>query len=135
MARRVFSLGFFGLLGRSPELRAFDRALYDVDLHPKLVPEAVKLTAVRMLADQADQDEPEPQSYRQAAEIIAYCMIGAEAFAGANDQALARDVERRIEAALETGASLDAKMVLLALHARIIQPSVIDHFELESVGS
>jgi hypothetical protein len=132
MAQRGLSLGLFGLFGRSAELRHFDQALRSVDLHPNLVPDAVKLTAVRLLMEHAIGEEPAPQAYRAAAEIIAYCMIGAQAFAGANEPLLAEQVERRIETALERGTNLDAKLVLLTLHARVILPSVVDHFGLES---
>jgi hypothetical protein len=129
--RPGLSIGFFGRFGRSPALREFDTALRSVDLHPNLVPEAVKLTTVRMLQDDTDRTDPGVHASRAAAEIVAYCMIGADAFAGANGPELAAAVERRIEAALDHGASLDAKLVLLTLHARVIQPSVIDHFGLE----
>jgi hypothetical protein len=134
MARRGLSLGLFGLFGRSPELRELDKALRSVDLHPNLVPEAVKLTTVSLLWEDAQDCEPAVASYRAAAEIVAYCMLGADAFAHANDARLTSDVERRIEAALETGTSLDAKFVLLTLQAKLIQPSVIDHFRLETVS-
>lgn len=130
--QRGLSLGLFGIFGRSSALREFDRALRSVDLHPNLVPEAVKLTAVKLLKEQATGFDPAPQFYRAAAEIIGYCMIGADAFAAANEPALAAEVERRIEAALKSGTSLDAKLVLLTLHARVIQPSVVDFFQLES---
>jgi hypothetical protein len=132
MSLRGLSLGLFGRFGRSAELRQFDGALRSVDLHPNLVPEAVKLTAVKLVREYAVTGEPGPQAYRDAAEIVAYCMIGAEAFAGANNPELAAEVERRIDAALVSGASLDAKLVLLTLHARVIQPSVVDAFRLES---
>ena len=122
----------FGRFGRSPELRAFDGALRSVDLHPSLVPEAVKLAAVNLLRDQCENDKPEPPLYRSAAEIVAYCMLGREAFAGANTAELATDVEKRIETALQEDTSLDAKLVLLTLHARVVQPSVVDEFQLES---
>lgn len=131
MIQRGLSIGFFGIFGRSPELRAFDQALRAVDLHPKLVPEAVKLTAVRLLMEQAGGD-PSDRSQREAAELIAYCMLGADAFAGANNNELADRVERRIETALNEGESLDAKLVLLTLHAKVIQPSVVEDFGLES---
>jgi hypothetical protein len=124
-------LGFFGLFGRSAVLRAFDAALRGVDLHPKLVPEAVKLTAMRTLMDENGGRDPSPEATRTAAEILAYCMIGAESFAGANSVPLAEEVEARIDAALTHGTSLDAKLVLLTLHAKVIQPSVVDHFGLE----
>ena len=130
--QRGLSLGFFGLFGRSPELREFDRALRAVDLHPKLVPEAVKLTAVNLLREHAGGAEPSPQAYGPVAEILAYCMTGGDAFAGANGGAQAAEVEQRIEQALDRGDSLDAQLVLLALHAGVIQPSVVESFQLES---
>src|SRR5262245_4169470 len=108
MARRPSSIGFMGIFGRSYDLRQFDPALRSVDLHPKLVPEAVKLTAVNLLKDQAGNNDPKPEDYRSAAEIIGYCMIGADAFAGANGEELTLAVEHRIDAALESNASLDA---------------------------
>ena len=132
MARRLSSFGLFGIFGRSHDLRQFDLALRSIDVHPRLVPEAVKLTAVNLLKDHAIGPEPAPQSYRAAAEIVGYCMIGAEAFAGANDRQLALAVERRIEAALESEGSLDAQLVLLTVHARVIQPSVMHDFGLEA---
>ena len=134
MARRGLSLGLFGLFGRSLELREFDKALRSVDLHPNLVHEAVKLTAVSLLRELATDGEPTPNSYSASAEIIAYCMLGGDAFAHANDARLASVVERRIEAALEPGTSLDAKLVLLTLHAKLIQPSVVDYFKLEAAS-
>ena len=134
MAPRGLSIGFFGYFGRSSELREFDTALRSVDLHPRLVPEAVKLAAVKLLQERAKDRAPEPRSYREAAEIIAYCMTGGDAFAAANDARLAAEVEGRIEAALDSGTNLDAKLVLLTLHAKVIQPSVVNDFGLESVA-
>lgn len=133
MAPRGLSIGFFGYFGRSSELREFDTALRSVDLHPRLVPEAVKLATVKLLQERAKDRALEPRSYREAAEIIAYCMTGGDAFAAANDARLAAEIERRIEAALDSGTNLDAKLVLLTLHAKVIQPSVVDDFGLESV--
>lgn len=130
--RRNSSIGFMGTFGRSSDLRQLDQALRALDLHPKLVPEAVKLTVCALLKEQADNDDPPPHSYRPAAEIIAYCMIGPDGFAGANATELALAVERRIEAALIAGDSLDAQLVLLTLHARVIQPDVVARFGLES---
>ena len=132
MARRYSSLGLFGIFGRSSDLRQFDQALRAIDLHPKLVPEAVKLTVCALLKDYAPGGELAASAYRAAAEIVGYCMIGADAFAGANNVEPTLTVERRIDAALAAGDSLDAKLVLLTLHARVIQPSVVDRFQLES---
>jgi hypothetical protein len=132
MTRRNSSFGLFGMFGRSADLRQLDDSLRSVDLHPRLVPGAVKLAAVNLLKDHAIGPEPAPQAYRAAAELLAYCMIGAEGFAGANDSALAARVETRIEAALQGGTSLDAQLILLTIHAKIVQPSVVAAFGLES---
>jgi hypothetical protein len=134
MARSRSSLGLFGIFGRSSDLRQMDQALRSVDVHPRLVPEAVKLTTVALLKDHAIGPEPAPQAYPAAAEIIAYCMVGAEAFTGANGADLNHAVERRIEAALEKPEGLDAQLVLLTLHAKIIQPSVVHQFQLDSAS-
>ena len=130
--QRGLSLGLFGLFGRSQELRDFDKALRAVDLHPNLVPEAVKLTAVKLIKEEDATPKPESQTSRAAAEIFSYCMVGADGFGAANDAALAAEVERRMEAALASGASLDARLVLLTLHAKVIQPSVVELFQLKS---
>jgi len=130
MSRRGPSIGFLGKFGRSSDLRQFDEALRSLDVHPNLVPEPVKITVVNLLKDLTPAAEPAAPSFRAAAEIVAYCMIGAEAFAGANGETLARHTEGRIEAALESGDSLDARLILLTLHANVIQPSVVDRFQL-----
>lgn len=134
MARRGSSFGFMGIFGRSHDLRQLDQALRTVDVHPALVPEAVKLTTVNLLKDHAASDDPAPQAYRAAAEIVGYCMVGADAFAGANNPELALAVERRIEAALLSGESLDAQLVLLTLHAKVIQPSVVHAYGLATTN-
>jgi hypothetical protein len=134
MIQHGLSIGFLGRFGRSAELRAFDDALRAVDLHPNLVSEAIKLTAVSMLIDKAGGRDPGPEATGAAAALIAYCMIGAEAFAGANDVVLTEAVERRIDTALALGTSLDAKLILLTLHANVIHPSVVDQFGLEHVS-
>ena len=131
MTRYRPSIGFLGRFGRSPDLRQLDEALRVVDIHPSLVPEAVKITIVNLLKDRSGAGPAEP-ACRAAAELVGYCMIGAEAFAGANGEPLGREVERRIEAALEAGDSLDAQLVLLTLHAGVIQPSVVERFGLSA---
>lgn len=132
MARQRSSIGFFGRFGRSRDLRQIDEALRALDVHPSTVTEAVKLTTVNLLKDQAIGAEPAPQAYRMAAEMLAYCISGAEAFGKANGIVLTQAVEDRIARAIGADGSLDAQLILLALEARIIQPSVVQAFELES---
>ncbi len=134
MVRRRPSLGVFGIFGRSPRLRQLDQAFRANDLHPRLVPEAVKLTIISLLEDHATGAEPAPQAYAAAAEIVSYCMLGAGAFVSEDEPERLAAIERRIDRALEFTSTLDAKLLLLTLHARIIQPSVVEQFGLESVG-
>jgi hypothetical protein len=126
------SLGFLGLFGRSADLRQLDDAFRSIDVHPRLVPEAVKLTMVNLIKNQ--HGTPPPPAYFAAAEIVGYCMIGPEAYGGANGEERLAAVERRLEAALLAGSNLDAQLVLLALHAKIVQPAVRDAFDLESAS-
>lgn len=124
-------LGFLGVFGRSAELRRLDGALRAVDLHPRLVPEAVKLTTLRLLR-QAAGASPPPALFDRAAALLGYCMLGAAHFAEAGEMDLLREVEARIEAALAADG-LDAELVLLALQAGIVQPEVVSRFGLEAV--
>jgi len=128
------SIGFLGIFGRSEDLRALDRALRDLDIHPRLVTEAVKLAAVSILRDHRGE-EPPAAAYAATAEMIGYCLLGADAFAAANGAELTGRVEARIEAALAAGGGLDSRLLLLAIHARFIQPSVVEAFGLEISGS
>ncbi len=124
-------LGFLGRFGRAEGLRQLDTALRAVDLHPALVPEAVKLTTLRQLR-QATGTKPQPADFAAAAELLAYCMTGPETFAQATDATLTAAVEARIEAAIQSGDSLDARLVLLTLHAGLTQPEVVARFGLET---
>ncbi len=124
-------LGFFGIFGRSHELRRIDQALRGVGLHPRLVPEAVKLTTLKLLNETSGAN-PGPDPYAAAAELLGYCVLGAQGFIEANDLCLTEEMEARLEAALEAGDSLDARLVLLALHSGIIQVQVVERYQLEA---
>ena len=132
MARRRSSIGFLGYFGRSADLKQLDEALRAVDLHPRVVPEAVKLTVVNLLKDHAIGDEPAPQAYPAAAALLGYCMLGPELFGRANGEDALDRAERRVETVLDAGEGFDARIVLLAIHAKVIQPAVVERFGLES---
>ncbi len=121
-------LGFFGIFGRSHELRRLDQALRGVGLHPLLLPEAVKLTTLKLLGEAGAN--PDPRPYAAAAELLGYCVLGAQGFTECNDPSLTEAVEVRLAAALEAGDNLDARVVLLTLHASVIQPSVVERYGL-----
>ena len=130
MARRNASLGFLGRFGRSQDLRLLDAALRAVDLHPALVPEGAKLAIVNMMKDAWPEAEPSAQAYPPVAALFGYCLVGPDLFAEANGAEAAADAERRVEAALDAGRGLDADLILLALHARLISPKVVARFDL-----
>ncbi len=125
-------LGFLGMFGRSRELQRLDQAVRAVGLHPRLVPEAVKLTILRLLKEADSGASPAPRAYDAAAEMLGYCMLGPQGFTEANDLRLTETTEARVEAALEAGDSLDARLVLLALHAGVIQAQVVERYRLEA---
>ncbi len=131
MARRNSSLGLFGVFGRSEDLRTLDKALRAADLHPNLVPDAVKLTVLNLLKD-AKGEDPSAEDYRETAALLGYCALGRETYAAANGNLAATDAEHRIEAALDAGEGLDASLILLALHSAIIHPGVKETYQLES---
>jgi hypothetical protein len=125
-------LGFFGIFGRSRELRHLDEALHGVGLHPRTVPEAVKLTTVKLIKESmTGGTSPRPRDYAAAAALLGYCASGRQAFVEGNGENLAAEVEARLTAALDVGDSLDARLVLLALHAGFIQESVVVRYGLE----
>ncbi len=123
-------LGFLGIFGRSREQQRLDQAVRAVGLHPVLVPEAVKLTILKLLGEA--RANPDPRPYTAAAELLGYCLLGAQGFTECNDPSLTEAVEVRLAVALEAGDSLDARVVLLTLHARVIQPSVVERYGLEA---
>ena len=123
-------LGLFGIFGRSRDLQRLDRALLGVGLSPPLVPEAVKLTTLKLLGEAGKGRDP--ASYAAAAELLGYCMLGVEEFPEHNGPSLTEAVERRLAAALDAGDNLDARLVLLTLHAGIIQPNVVERYGLRA---
>ncbi len=125
-------LGFLGMFGRSRELQRLDQAVRAVGLHPRLVPEAVKLTILRLLKEANSGASPAPRAYDAAAEMLGYCMLGPQGFTEANDLRLTETTEARVETALGAGDSLDARLVLLALHAGVIQAQVVERYRLEA---
>ncbi len=124
--------GFLGIFGRSRELRLLDQAVRAVGLHPILVPEAVKLTTLKLLKEGDSGASLPPRAYDAAAEMLGYCMLGPQGFTEANDLRLTEAAEARLEAALDAGDILDARLDLLALHAGVIQAQVVERYQLEA---
>lgn len=122
--------GLFDLFGRSTSLKALDQALRAAGLHPLLVPEAVKLTVLQLHKKQSGTMGREA-AYEDAAQLLAYCMLGRSQFIESNDLAAGDRAEDRLESAIAEGDSLDAKLVLLAVHAGLIAPEMADRVDVE----
>ena len=125
-------LGLFHLFGRSPDLKALDRALQGAGLHPRTVPEAVKLTTVRLLKEGTSSGASLPEGdYNAAAQLLGFCMLGRDQFIASNSVRAAEHVEHRLDEAIAAGDSIDAKLILLALHSGMIVSEVADRFDVE----
>ena len=123
-------LGLFGIFGRSVDLQRIDDALRASGLHPNRMPEAVKLTMLKQLKEASRGRSPDWQACAAASELVVYCALGAKEFAEANGLSRTEAAEARVIAALESGYGADARLVVLALHAHVIHPSVVERFNL-----
>ena len=121
----------FNIFGRSPDLKALDQSLRNAGVHPRTVPGAVKLTAVRLLRDSADGSIPEV-AFEDAGQLLGFCMLGSDQFIASNSIRAADRVESRLERAIAAGDGLDARLLLLALHAGIMVAEVADRVEVET---
>ncbi|SOE00732.1 hypothetical protein [Caenispirillum bisanense] len=120
--------GLLSLFGRSKDIQRLDDALRAAGLHPAVVPEAVKLTVLKLLGD-CRQD---PSALGEAAALLGYLMLGPDDYAEATGARAGAAAEARVEAAVAAGDSLDAQLVLLTLQARVAQPAVVQRFGLEA---
>jgi len=122
-------LGLFGTFGRSRAIRRLDDALLAAGVHPRALPDAVKLAILRLLGGTRG-DGPAAQDCVAAAELVGYCVLGAQGFLASAGLARTEAVEARIETALAAGDSADARLLLLTLHSGTIQASVVDRYDL-----
>ena len=122
--------GFFGLFGRSSEMKRLDQAVSAIGLDPRLVPDAVQLALYNLLKEANRGADPAPADYHTAAAMLGYCMLGAQGFTEANGLDMTEAAEARLETSLGPGDSLDARIVLLALHAGVIQAQVVERYQL-----
>lgn len=126
-------LGLFNFFGRSDALKALDQELREAGLHPRIVPEAVKLTIVRLLKGKAGPGARiSDADFADAAMLLGYCMLGPEQFIASTGLPEAEDAENRVDAAIARGTGLDANLILLAHNAGLIHAELADRFEVET---
>jgi len=133
MVKRGASIGFFGIFGRSEDMRRLDEALRQAGLHPGHLPEGAKLAAVTLMS--RDMQEPPAAAYPPVGELMAFCVLGEDDFLQLNGQARLASVIGRLEDALETGEGQDAELVLLMLHAGLIDAKLVDRYDLRAEGA
>ena len=126
-------LGLFNFFGRSDSLKALDQAFRSFDVHPRLVPEAVKLTTIRLMQKASAADyKLRDADYEKAAELISFAILGPNQFVASNSLSDAERAEQRVEEAIEDGDSIDAQLILLAVHSGIIHPTVAEQVDSEA---
>ena len=123
-------LGLFSIFGRSQDQQLLDQALRNAGLHPRLLPDAVKITTIRLMKSAAGSGKVTDAQRAAAAELLAYGTLGPEDFAQAADAGRMAAVEERLEAAIETGDSLDAQLILLLMHAGQLDETVTARYSL-----
>ena len=126
-------LGLFGIFGRSERLQALDQALRVFDVHPRTVPEALKLATIKLLQRASGASSKlSDADYSNAAELLGYAILGPDQFVASNSLADANRAELRLEAAIEAGDDQDANLILLAMNAGVLHPTIADRFEVET---
>ena len=122
----------FDMFGRSRDIRHLDQELRTAGLHPRIVPDAVKFATVRQVKEASGGAGSDPCTYASAAELLGYCMLGREGFTESNGSHLTNAVEARLVAAIQAGDSADARLVLLAMHAGVVEMGVVERYELST---
>ncbi len=93
----------------------------------------MKLTTIRLLKAEARAGaRPSEADWHDTAQLLAYCIQGREEFVACNGVLAAERAEDRLCHAIVADDSLDARLVLLTLHAGVIAPDIGDRFDLES---
>ncbi|WP_309082694.1 hypothetical protein [Chelativorans sp.] len=133
MVKRGASIGFFGIFGRSEDMRLLDEALRQAGLNPGAVPEGAKLAAVTLM--NRDVPEPPAEAYPPVGELMALCALGAGGFGEVNGEARLTAALARMEAALEAGGGQDAELILLMLHAKLMDPELVDRYDIRAEGA
>lgn len=123
-------LGIFGIFGRSQEMQRFDQALRGAGLNPRLVSDAVKITTLKQLKEESGGASPDIRACTMAAELMSYCVLGRQEFLNSKGEVETEVVEARLMTAIEAGQGLDARLVILVLHAGFVHPSVVERFNL-----
>lgn len=123
--------GIFQLFGPSRPQQRLDTALRACGVHPRLVPDAVKIAIIRMLEQRERQGGATEAACAHVAGLLAYLMHGRQVFTEDNGSHAAGEAEDRIAGAIAAGDGPDARLIMLALHAGLVAPEVIETYGLD----
>lgn len=121
----------FGIFGRSQEMQNLDYALRAAGVHPRTIPDAVKITTLKQLKEANGGARPDSAALARAADLLGYCVLGPQAYAEKHDRNRIQAVEERLNAAIESGYGLDARLIMLMLHAGLTHRELIERHQLD----
>jgi hypothetical protein len=111
-------------------MQSLDGELRAAGVHPRTISEAVKITTLKQLKDENGGAKPESGAIARAADLLAYCVLGTQAYDAKNGPERTQAVEARLNAAIGNGCGLDARLVLLTLHAGLTHRELIARHDL-----
>jgi hypothetical protein len=120
----------FGIFGRSQEMQTLDDAIRTAGVHPRTISDAVKITTLKQLKEANGGAKPDARAIAGAADLLAYCVLGAQGYAAKHNPERVAAVEERLNAAIEMGSGLDARLILLTLHAGLTHRELIERHQL-----
>lgn len=120
----------FGIFGRSQEMQNLDYALRAAGVHPRTIPDAVKITTLKQLKEANGGARPDSRALAGAADLLGYCVLGPKAYAEKHDPNGIQAVEERMNAAIESGYGLDARLIMLMLHAGLTHHELVERHNL-----
>jgi len=121
----------FGLFGRSQEIQNLDAALRAAGVHPRTIPDAVKITTLKQLKEANGGARPDSRAIASAADLLGYCVLGPQAYAEKHDRDRVDAVEERLNAAIGNEVGPDARLILLMLHAGLTHRELIERHNLD----
>lgn len=121
--------GLFSFFGRSKEYRRLDDALNRAGLVAGGVPDAVKLTTIRLMKEEGGTGE---ENCARAADILAYCLLGSSDYAEHHGAQALTNVDQTCRKAPRNPDSLEARLIVLTLHSNLAHEQVRERFSFET---
>ena len=92
----------------------------------------MKLTVIQILRQSRPGPAGPDAAHEDAAQLLAYCILGRNQFIASNSTDAADRAQHRLEAAIAAGEWVDARILLLAFHSGVLAPEIADRFDVEA---